>query len=204
MVSIRLRARDHPRACGEHELIEHLNASPQGSSPRMRGTLPCSWRVGLQSGIIPAHAGNTPTMCMTRPRRWDHPRACGEHDRSLLKRDHGAGSSPRMRGTRQIFVFCRCARGIIPAHAGNTQPVRWSSSTLRGSSPRMRGTLSSIMPAQPSSGIIPAHAGNTASASTRNPIQWDHPRACGEHPGSDWLVLMLSGSSPRMRGTPER
>ena len=51
--------RDHPRACGEHDVRGTECTNWKGSSPRMRGT-----RVGHDGllgafGIIPAHAGNT-------------------------------------------------------------------------------------------------------------------------------------------------
>ena len=70
---------DHPRVCGEHMLGFHKIAVHQGSSPRMRGTLPRSAHGQISKGIIPAYAGNTiADMTMYAP-SW--------------------GSSPRMRGT---------------------------------------------------------------------------------------------------------
>ena len=50
---------DHPRVCGEHAVHGGDLATPQGSSPRMRGTLSRRGRKGFQGGIIPAYAGNT-------------------------------------------------------------------------------------------------------------------------------------------------
>ena len=50
---------DHPRVCGEHFNAVRNATSPQGSSPRMRGTLYDSVRHGFTSRIIPAYAGNT-------------------------------------------------------------------------------------------------------------------------------------------------
>ena len=50
---------DHPRACGEHTLIVGADDFNVGSSPRMRGTRPKRCARPLESGIIPAHAGNT-------------------------------------------------------------------------------------------------------------------------------------------------
>ena len=49
--------------------------------------------------------------------------------------------------------------------------------------------------------IIPAHAGNTPPRPTPPHTTWNHPRACGEHAYLLLLVLILMGSSPRMRGT---
>ena len=51
-------------------------------------------------------------------------------------------------------------------------------------------------------GIIPAYAGNTSHADIPYYITRDHPRVCGEHMQTLMLELAQSGSSPRMRGTP--
>ena len=53
-------------------------------------------------------------------------------------------------------------------------------------------------------GIIPAHAGNTRAWHFGRLRVRDHPRACGEHGCTMACVLLLLGSSPRMRGTPWR
>ena len=71
----------------------------------------------------------------------------------------------------------------------------------KGSSPRMRGTLDQILTQLHVERIIPAHAGNTTAARAAPSPTWDHPRACGEHKSWKTPAAMLSGSSPRMRGT---
>ena len=52
---------NHPRACREHDggltALLHL----QGSSPRMQGTPTQAQNTTYGAGIIPAHAGNTPS-----------------------------------------------------------------------------------------------------------------------------------------------
>ena len=53
------RLRDHPRACGEHDDGDVLASSEEGSSPRLRGTLPHGLADLADLGIIPALAGNT-------------------------------------------------------------------------------------------------------------------------------------------------
>ena len=50
---------DHPRACGEHALLESKADNAMGSSPRMRGTPKLSPSSPTRARIIPAHAGNT-------------------------------------------------------------------------------------------------------------------------------------------------
>ena len=50
--------------------------------------------------------------------------------------------------------------------------------------------------------FIPAHAGNTLSDSGRRCKRAVHPRACGEHAITPGSAITITGSSPRMRGTP--
>ena len=70
-----------------------------------------------------------------------------------------------------------------------------------GSSPRMRGTLAGTIPVDAVHGIIPAYAGNTVTIMKNPSKTWDHPRVCGEHLTGNPYLLMVQGSSPRMRGT---
>ena len=171
----------HPRACGEHASRRSRSASPNGSSPRMRGTRNFSLNGCRSPRFIPAHAGNTPLRIAAERFQSVHPRACGEHDAAAA-----------------------LARGMvrfIPAHAGNTRrrhghPRRnavhpracgehfdhcETNQVDYGSSPRMRGTLQPERSAHSSTRFIPAHAGNTHEASGHS--------------------VAYAGSSPRMRGT---
>ena len=111
--------------------------------------------------------------------------------------------------------------GIIPAYAGNTfrrrrvrvqggdhprvcgehKRLPRTHTTRPGSSPRMRGTLQRSLDMWYFIGIIPAYAGNTQSNTMRGASVWDHPRVCGEHLTGNPYLLMVPGSSPRMRGT---
>ena len=215
------RYRDHPRACGEHEGRTRDELAEMGSSPRMRGTP--GWRLARHGGygIIPAHAGNTHVVSNARCNVRDHPRACGEHLGHKLLPGNSGGSSPRMRGTRWLFLMLPPFLGIIPAHAGNTGTPSPTSSTCGdhpracgehyplpplpfmslGSSPRMRGTLPNCLRSEVQHGIIPAHAGNTVYITDPDMLNGDHPRACGEHRQRLGGPLGTEGSSPRMRGT---
>ena len=151
----------------------------------------------------------------------DHPRVCGEHRVLAAVLAMIEGSSPRMRGTQSTSSKSDHCRGIIPAYAGNTFPVKlieWPKRDhprvcgehvsaislavrLTGSSPRMRGTLRLRCCPLPSIGIIPAYAGNTSSLISRPPLTRDHPRVCGEHTRKPSSTATPPGSSPRMRGT---
>ena len=132
------------------------------------------------------------------------------------------GSSPRVRGTLDAVGSELCGRGIIPACAGNTMsfgthgagsrdhprvcgehclPIHlmWSWS---GSSPRVRGTHPINLSKTDRVGIIPACAGSTKDSTRQGAFSWDHPRVCGEHFLKLCGTLALTGSSPRVRGTP--
>ena len=66
----------------------------------------------------------------------------------------------------------------------------------------MRGSPSKPLQHKASRGIIPAHAGLTHLALCVRRLQWDHPRACGAHRVAKSGMAVLTGSSPRMRGSP--
>ena len=70
-----------------------------------------------------------------------------------------------------------------------------------GSSPRVRGTYSQILLRSSTNRFIPACAGNISF--TKSPARlWPvHPRVCGEHQQRPRYIVVLHGSSPRVRGT---
>ena len=111
---------DHPRVCGEHPHFSVVNNGGAGSSPRMRGTHARNRSGRRNPRIIPAYAGNTCSRRQLRPCRRDHPRVCGEHPSLKPYSASFAGSSPRMRGTRECQHDTAQYSGIIPAYAGNT------------------------------------------------------------------------------------
>ena len=109
---------------------------------------------------------------------------------------------------------------IIPAHAGQTAPMRahcplWSdhpracganpacvarNRPIRGSSPRMRGKRLRLKHVVGLVRIIPAHAGQTIRQTGLLANGADHPRACGANCSDRWPPYVKNGSSPRMRG----
>ena len=94
---------DHPRACGELYAFIACATEGAGSSPRMRGTPSGVTLDAIPCRIIPAHAGNSGVIDRTHGRSSDHPRACGELSHINTREASVIGSSPRMRGTRQII-----------------------------------------------------------------------------------------------------
>ena len=125
-----------------------------------------------------------------------------------------------MRGAPSLNQFVSSFVRIIPAYAGSTS---WQSTRLLccrdhprvcgehrraqfrivarwGSSPRMRGALEKARHRNRDCGIIPAYAGSTSVCEFVNLRHGDHPRVCGEHKAMPLSLIMMTGSSPRMRG----
>ena len=125
-----------------------------------------------------------------------------------------------MRGKLRTALSDQRYLGLIPAHAGKTRghnrahaqgrahpracgenalPSRMT--RLRsGSSPRMRGKHAGVNAREVGCGLIPAHAGKTHIHVSEHCANAAHPRACGENFPKVWMMLLMMGSSPRMRG----
>ena len=115
-------------------------------------------------------------------------------------------------------------KGLIPARAGNTQPVTATGATVGahprsrgehrskhrsasprpGSSPLARGTLQACTKHTSQLGLIPARAGNTVYFSRAETRRWAHPRSRGEHSIGHGTWMFARGSSPLARGTQRR
>ena len=170
----------HPRVCGERRQLRITDAGADGSSPRVRGTRAGADHRGRARRFIPACAGNA-----RRRRRGPspapvHPRVCGERIAGGRDAVRDAGSSPRVRGTRNDRTDGYGGDWFIPACAGNAPPVppplrrppvhprvcgERVLGTMRvypdlGSSPRVRGTLEPSATCPPPARFIPACAGN--------------------------------------------
>ena len=157
-------------------------------------------------------------MCPRRP--WDHPRVCGEQLGDNVQMVDTTGSSPRVRGAVRDALATVDDVGIIPAHAGSSHPSsryrRCSRdhpracgeqtltaalvSSAMGSSPRVRGAVCRCVCGICRVGIIPARAGSSTDRCAATSWRRDHPRACGEQFSLRMAQLVLSGSSPRVRG----
>jgi len=68
----------HPRACGERPISWVTSSRPDGSSPRLRGTLTGGDGFSRHGRFIPAPAGNATRVRSSRAKGAVHPRACGE------------------------------------------------------------------------------------------------------------------------------
>ena len=195
-----------------------------GSSPRLRGARMGNGNGQHSDGIIPASAGSTGRPCARRFQRRDHPRVCGEHICGCGRTTDNPGSSPRLRGAQEERQDRDGGHGIIPASAGSTlarykrsqrprdHPRVCGEHTIsdgalsgaEGSSPRLRGAPHTIVCATAATRIIPASAGSTPRTGPPVASARDHPRVCGEHPGSTIVSTAFLGSSPRLRGARAR
>ena len=97
----------HPRVCGERVFVMGARRLGDGSSPRVRGTPQVVEQPLEGARFNPACAGNA-SRCAAGPLRGSvHPRVCGERKAHGFASRDDAGSSPRVRGTRE----CPASRG---------------------------------------------------------------------------------------------
>ena len=109
--------------CGENPELTGDKGSADGSPPRVRGKPSCVCAVLAALGITPACAGKTSTTKPGIVDKEDHPRVCGENNRSRNQLGTIKGSPPRVRGKRESRKKSFPANRITPACAGKTEKV---------------------------------------------------------------------------------
>ena len=169
---------------------------------------------------IPARAGEAEERGECPEPRAVHPRACGGSVGLHPVRQHGAGTSPRVRGKLFVAPAGGVCRGYIPARAGEAQghgvlpptarvhPRACGGSELGyrpgseqgGTSPRVRGKPVGLHPVRQPRGYIPARAGEALDVERPADQASVHPRACGGSPPRPRFRSSPSGTSPRVRG----
>ncbi len=119
------RSTVHPRACGEHFVLQFTTSTTTGSSPRVRGTrLSKLKHDAAADGSSPRVRGTSGPLRRGYSSYSVHPRACGEHLGHLRIVGERAGSSPRVRGTFGAHGSGSGGKRFIPARAGNIS--RWA------------------------------------------------------------------------------
>ena len=199
-------------------MIESKN--PGGSSPLTRGQRRLRFGRSSAFGLIPAHAGKTPTSCSAPADTEAHPRSRGENGTGRTWPRTGMGSSPLTRGKPCSIVVVKRYWGLIPAHAGKTRKERAARSTqqahprsrgendtdcpmsfsFRGSSPLTRGKPHNRPRRQFIRRLIPAHAGKTDATHEDMTSPQAHPRSRGENGREASACGASWGSSPLTRG----
>ena len=111
---------DHPRTCGEKQIILKSGARIKGSPPHMRGKVIYALHDCAQCGITPAHAGKRIYPGSSAAHKRDHPRTCGEKSMMVPHTLALLGSPPHMRGKGCGFDTPGFYIGITPAHAGKS------------------------------------------------------------------------------------
>ena len=180
--------RDHPRVCGEKQMLSFSFASMLGSPPRVRGKV-CRYRQhGLDVRITPACAGKRAAASGATARAKDHPRVCGEKLANLAANKPMKGSPPRVRGKVGLICPTRTLMRITPACAGKRNipkafvSIDWDHprvcgekpncrfwlSTHWGSPPRVRGKENIPNRSFYSIGITPACAGKRLKKALKN------------------------------------
>ena len=210
----------HPRSRGENGASPSSATGCEGSSPLTRGKPGIGRRCPRLSGLIPAHAGKTPSK---PPKKWPpaaHPRSRGENGHLAHPAPHTRGSSPLTRGKRWHSRFRVQPDRLIPAHAGKTCcSTMWGRNfpahprsrgengdaliaavNPTGSSPLTRGKHPYMGWRHAHRRLIPAHAGKTERGVQVSPWDQAHPRSRGENRPRTAVLPARCGSSPLTRG----
>ena len=186
----------------------------------MRGKVYMS-RYYLQTvRITPAYAGKSVVEVHTTGKGRDHPRLCGEKQAVIVRERFTRGSPPPMRGKGNFSLLCSDLHGITPAYAGKRgrgfrknavngdHPRLCGEKRLRrffvivsqGSPPPMRGKGPYIYSHNARIRITPAYAGKRKACQEVSRQDEDHPRLCGEKFIFSFIVCLILGSPPPMRG----
>ena len=170
----------HPHAYGERASTPRYAKSPDGSSPRIWGTVDVAEDAAGGIRFIPTHMGNGVFRLFCRFSITVHPHAYGERFDNLHSLVHAFGSSPRIWGTVVLVSKVEILLRFIPTHMGNGGS--FMSSSLRksvhphaygerhrlkavsrnstGSSPRIWGTVEIAGRDIGQNRFIPTHMGN--------------------------------------------
>ncbi len=114
-------SRDHPRRCGENQMLTTAATVSTGSPPQVRGKQNVLTHHRHGGRITPAGAGKTTRISRHISSARDHPRRCGENVRPAKKPFLTSGSPPQVRGKLHADTTQRIKARITPAGAGKTR-----------------------------------------------------------------------------------
>ncbi len=98
------KKKDHPRLCGEKQIILSHFIFLRGSPPPMRGKDGADTKPFASIRITPAYAGKRQATLSAARQTRDHPRLCGEKMTEHFQNRFQIGSPPPMRGKVQKRV----------------------------------------------------------------------------------------------------
>ena len=141
---------DHPRVCGEKQILTYA-------------------RMG-NAGITPAYAGKSRYRSLCAAACRDHPRVCGEKKKMNARKDKRMGSPPRMRGKAGKPAGRAVRVRITPAYAGKSS-ILYTASKINQDHPRVCGEkLASQRDAPRGSGSPPRMRGKDLSCKEIAPL----------------------------------
>ena len=114
----------YPRVCGGTEAVDIVTLVEEGLSPRVRGNPANCGQAIINSGSIPACAGEPCMSDSTGRTLWVYPRVCGGTCVGHPMSDHALGLSPRVRGNPTSPSDSSTKSGSIPACAGEPEESR--------------------------------------------------------------------------------
>ena len=175
------RARAHPRSRGENLADGGPKPAGEGSSPLTRGKQCVITLPSLIVGLIPTHAGKTPRSGSRACGSGAHPHSRGENEGAFRDLGGHEGSSPLTRGKHVECEQIPRLQGLIPTHAGKTNPSPGAVSR-RTAHPRSCGETIFQASCLVALGVP--------------------PRSHGENSRSHLRVCAQAGSSPLTQGKP--
>ena len=190
------------------------------SPPHTRGIPGTARKMSTDSGLTPAHTGNTLLISPLSLYRGTHPRTHGEYRNAAIQKMKEQDSPPHTRG---ILAGCKrkgFQHGLTPAHTGNTFtvfdrfsfrqthprthgeyiPILYGPSETEDSPPHTRGIQEPPLPPPRSRRLTPAHTGNTEDKTIFKGYPRTHPRTHGEYDGSFTIFNPTGDSPPHTRG----
>ena len=190
----------HPRSRGENDGGSRRTVRSGGSSPLTRGKLKRAAHPGCHVGLIPAHAGKTPSVQAERRRSRAHPRSRGENPVAFGRVDAREGLIPAHAGKTSPRVCGTWSARAHPRSRGENAMSSRRAQARRGSSPLTRGKRKLEICGWASQGLIPAHAGKTRFFARPASRRGAHPRSRGENSEPGVPTHTTTGSSPLTRG----
>ena len=170
----------YPRVCGGTVYGDFRRISAGGLSPRVRGNLPYSTSPVLQTGSIPACAGEPAEDQAEATCEEVYPRVCGGTGRKRGGSRPGCGLSPRVRGNRTGCVVPGRRGGSIPACAGEPRRTLLTAE-LAGVYPRVcGGTPRTLGQFRLLSGLSPRVRGNQGCNERQAEARRSIPACAGE------------------------